>query len=404
MRTRQKINILFLSHDSGPGGAEYSLLELIRSLNKEIFSIYVIIPWYGQLQKEIKKIGIPYYIRHIARWIPYENERSLKHLFNFIKKFKERFYGITGIIERHKIDIVYTNTITCIDGAVASRAMKKPHIWHIREHLSGNCNIKSYLPHQVIKKIIHAYSDQIITNSKSVKNEIKMKNKKRLKWIHNPVDIKKFEKQNSISSIKKGLEISDKSKIIAHIGSLTPVKDVELFINSAEIIRNNVNGVKFLIIGSGSVQYTRHLQMIVRNKQLNEDIVFLGHRDDVNEIIQSIDILIFTSKREAFGRVIVEAMAAEKPVISTRCGGPEEIIINGSNGYIVPNRDPKTIAMMAQMLINNISLAKKIGEEGKKYVQNKFSMKKYIYSIENTILNVVNPDIASKLDKRKESA
>ena len=388
----KEINILFVSHDSGLAGAESSLLDLLTGLNKKRFKPTVIIPQNGQLVNELEKICIPYHIEYFSRWIPYRYESGAYHLKDFIFGLNKRVNNIRNLIINNNIDIVYTNTITCIDGAIAAYRSKIPHIWHIREYLKNNDDLKTYVPNFINMYLLNSLSKYIITNSCALKVELNRYipiNK--ILVVYNGVEINKFNIiHQSENILKTELGIPEEKKIVAMVGNINPNKDYETFIKSAKIIKNNYDNVIFIVIGGGIDNYVEKLKNNIKIIGLNDCFYFLGFRYDIPYILNNIDILVLTSKREAFGRVIIEGMAAAKPVVATRSGGPEEIIVNGETGILVSVGDHISIAKEIIELLKNKNLSDRMGIIGQKRVAEVFNMNMYVEKIQELIVKVVN--------------
>jgi glycosyltransferase involved in cell wall biosynthesis len=84
----------------------------------------------------------------------------------------------------------------------------------------------------------------------------------------------------------------------------------------------------------------------------------------VRSVLASCDLLVHPSHSEGFGAVLLEAMAAEKPVVATRCGGPEEIVHDGRTGYLVPVGDPPALAAAIRAVLSNPAAAAEMGRQG----------------------------------------
>jgi glycosyltransferase involved in cell wall biosynthesis len=112
----------------------------------------------------------------------------------------------------------------------------------------------------------------------------------------------------------------------------------------------------------------------------NENCKVCGFRPAINPFDRGADLLVHTAKCEPFGMGIIEAMATGLPVVATRCGGPEEIIINGETGYLCNVGDYLTIAYCIIFLKKNPDIARKMGMAGYERVKAEFTYEKFIDS------------------------
>lgn len=385
----RKLNILFISHASGSGGAESSLFDLVSKINRQKFHVYVNTPYEDELTLKLKENYIDCTVSVVDQWIPSIDSWGINHLFNFLKTLKARIWSIETKINNLSIDLVYSNSITCIDGAIAAKQMGIPHIWHIRENIAGNRSIKSYLPIGLSYKIAQFFCSHFIAVSRTVAHHFNGPDTN-VYFIPNGVDLEKFSVKKT-NSLKSELGLSESTRIISQIGMLIPVKGIMTFIEAAEVVLSLTSGkdLAFILVGSGSDEYIEVIKNKIANSIFAHHFFLLGQRQNVSEIMNEMDILVHASESEGFSRVVIEAMASGKPVVATRCGGPEEIIIDNETGFLVPIGDARTIAERLILLIDHPELMTQMGKEGRQRVKEHFSMNNYISSIEKAITETI---------------
>jgi glycosyltransferase involved in cell wall biosynthesis len=122
------------------------------------------------------------------------------------------------------------------------------------------------------------------------------------------------------------------------------------------------------------------------SNSLNGGLIFSGYRDDIPKILGNFKVIIVPSWEEPFGRVTIEAMAAGVPVIGTASGGTKEIIEDGKSGYLVPPRDPGSIAEKLLFLYKNPAIITDMGDYGETYMKMKFSIENYVQEIERIMI------------------
>ena len=385
----RKLNILFISHASGGGGAERCLFDLVSQINTQKFNVYVNTPYNDELNRELRKNNINCTVSVVYRWIPSREVWGIKHLFNFFKSLRVRIWSIETKIENLNIDLVYSNTITCIDGAIAAKRMGVPHIWHVHENVVGNCSLKSYLPISLTYKIARLFCTDFIVVSKAVAHHL-IGSCINIYPIFNGVDFEKFSiKKNN--SLKNELGLTESTHIIGQVGALMPAKGFMTFIEAAEaLLTSTLNKeLAFILVGSGSNEYTEVIKNKIAESLFPHHFYLLGQRENIPEIMNELDILVLASKSEGLSRVVIEAMAVGKPIVATRCGGPEEIIVDNETGFLVPVGDTRAIAERVKLLIDDSELASQMGRKGRQRVKEHFSMEKYISSIEQVITKTI---------------
>ncbi|MHA1694022.1 MAG: glycosyltransferase family 4 protein [Candidatus Helarchaeota archaeon] len=214
--------------------------------------------------------------------------------------------------------------------------------------------------HYKNSKIIH-------TASNFTKNEMLkyLDIKNIIKFPINGIDINFFHPTRNIDNFRNRYS---ENFIILSIGALKIRKGQDILIKAFKIIKNEINNVKLLIIGSGT--YKKLLEKIIKNYGI-EDVEFLG-RIQGKMLLKNYnlcDIFILTprfykNKFEGFGLVYLEAGACKKPVIGASSGGVSEVIKHGETGFLVAENDYKKVAEYAIKILTNLELKEKLGENG----------------------------------------
>jgi glycosyltransferase involved in cell wall biosynthesis len=173
-------------------------------------------------------------------------------------------------------------------------------------------------------------------------------------------------------------------------------KGQEDFLRAASIIRESMSMAQFAIIGGGDERYLKELKDLALQLGLESDLFFVDFMEDIAPVYGSLDVLVCASLKETFGRTIVEAMLAEKPVVSTRCGGPEEIVIDGVTGFLVPVKAPQELARAVLRILGDRDLAQQMGQAGKNRALSGYSMQSYARQIQDIIEECVSEHMRKK--------
>lgn len=171
------------------------------------------------------------------------------------------------------------------------------------------------------------------------------------------------------------IQPKNKIKKILFLGRISPVKNIESIINIADKINAN-----FEIVGPPEKEYFYKLQNMIKEKNI-QNVFFKGPIYDLKkkiEVIDSVDIFLLPSKREALPQALVEAMARGKIVVASNTDGPKEIITEGKNGYIYPIGKDK-------ILIEKINYVLNLNNKQKLKIQNEAIKKAKEYNIEKNI-------------------
>ncbi len=325
------MNILIVDHFNRHGGAQEYAVDIAEELNNQGHACYlsrVDHPILSNSSFAIEKIC--------------EVDCSLKSLL--LKRGK-----ILTAIKSKGIDVIHCNSI--------------PALIFIRL-LFSNIPVlftahDSYLPKYkefIVKKIVNS----IIAVSQSVMDYyVKSGYGKSIVVIYN--GLKDFT-----------VPLNDTSAVsVAVIGRVERTKGVDLFINSANLLKEEYTNVKFLIIGDGEdTEYREELEVIAQG---NSNIEFLPFRNSKETLFNGIDVVVNCSTySEPLGRTLIEAGIVSLPVIGPDQGGPLEIIDDGKSGLIFKSGDYRSLADKLKLLIEDPSLRMKMGKYGRKIFLNKF--------------------------------
>ena len=144
-------------------------------------------------------------------------------------------------------------------------------------------------------------------------------------------------------------------------------------------VRRSIPNIKCLFIGGVSKddrEYYQRLQEIAQGDGLTDQVVFTGERRDIPDLINSLSILIHASvSPEPFGRVLLEGMALQKPVISTNIGAGREIVEDGKTGLLVTPGDPEKLSDAIVRLLKDPQMAAKMGKAGRARLDDHFHLK-----------------------------
>lgn len=139
---------------------------------------------------------------------------------------------------------------------------------------------------------------------------------------------------------------------ILFVGFLVEVKGLGYLLDAVKIIRERNKDIKLEIVGVGPLE--KSLKEIVGKLGIEENVTFYGFRprEEIARFINETDIVVLPSIYETFGVVIIEAMAMGRPVVATRCGGPEDIVTEDT-GMLVPSRDSAALANAIMSIFND---------------------------------------------------
>ena len=208
---------------------------------------------------------------------------------------------------------------------------------------------------------------------------------KEIKVIYNFIDESKYYPVDP-GTLKKDLGIQKDQKVIIHISNFRDVKNIPDIIKSFKEIVNTLDS-KLLLVGEGPEK--ENIEELVSELGLQEDVIFTGKRGDMPELLAISDLMFHLSEKEAFGLVILEALACGVPSIATARGGIPEVIDDGVNGFLVPYGDVEAAVEKGLLLLQNDQLSQEFAENGIVAAKEKFCSEKIVAQYEQLYEEVV---------------
>lgn len=268
------------------------------------------------------------------------------------------------IILKNEFDVIHCNTPVggIIPRIIKKREKIKSKIFYTVHgfHFYKGGPIKNWLIYYPIEKYFSKYTDCIITINDEdymlAKTKMKAKSTKHINGVGvNVNSFKKFDKTN-VENIKKELKLND-NIVFASIGELNKNKNQIMQIEAMQEITKQYPNVKLLMLGNGPLK-TQYEEEI-RNRNLNKNIELLGYRRDVVDILNSIDCLISTSKREGLAVNILEGLASGRIVIASDNRGNRPAIKNGETGFLIHSKE-ELIKTMKNVIENKEKIINKM--------------------------------------------
>jgi glycosyltransferase involved in cell wall biosynthesis len=167
--------------------------------------------------------------------------------------------------------------------------------------------------------------------------------------------------------------------VLVHVGRLEPQKGHRVLLDSLVAVRYVLPDVKLLIVGDGRLR--TELREQVRSLQLNDAVIFTGSRENVAYFYSAADLVVLPSLWEGLPLTAIEAGAMQKPIVATAVDGTPEVVQHGTTGLLVPPADARSLSDAILQLIGNRDLREQMGAAGRRWVEQRFSVKQ---QVENT--------------------
>ncbi len=357
---KKKLTILFLVNGFGVGGAEKALLELVKRINRDQFQVLVASVGQGGILEQ-------------------EFRNASEQCFVFRKKFSFDFSlipKVAALLRLNQVDILLTTLFYAdVIGTFAARMVGTPVKMSWQTALAiptGNVEDDRWR-HIVAYRAAASQMTHIVAVSHEVRNYF-IRNRhippQKISTIHYGVDLNRFQKSGK--TIRKELGLSDQDVIISVVGHLSDVKGHTFLLKASPFLIRKNSRVQLVFAGDGPEKAS--LEQEAKTLGIREHVHFLGVRSDVPDILRSSDIFVLPSIYEGLPNVILEAMASGLPVVASRVGGIPEAVADGETGFLFPAGDSTWLEQVLAPLIRDGALRRKMGEAGRKRVENHFSI------------------------------
>lgn len=365
------IRILHCIETIATGGVEQVRLTLVKGLDKDKYEHKIICTWEGgAIAEELKGEGVELIpIGGFAQPLEWSKH---KEVLKIIKTFKPHI--IHGAI--------YEGMAMAAVGGVLGKVPVV--IMEETSHPISRSKKAIYL-----QRLFAKAADKVIgiapTVVKYLKDTVKLPESK-VVLINNGVNLPRKVSLEEQNQLKTTLGISSDDIIIGSAGRF--YNDVKRFSDILEAIKlvNNPN-LKLLLLGQGQDQEL----ILNKAKELNleQQLIMPGFQSDTAPYYQIMDIFCIASAHEGFGLVAAEAMLHSLPVIATRVGGLQDVVIDQETGFLVPPFNPEAIAEKIQTLINNPALRTSMGEAGYQRAIQNYTADRYCQQVENLYLTLL---------------
>ena len=375
-----KKKLLLLHSSNDLYGASKIFLQLIDLLTKNGFDVHIIIPEKGMLDDFLIKKDIK--IEYLELGVLRKEYLNLLGLINRLVTNIKAIAFLSKYIKDHSIDLVYTNTSTILSGGIAAKKNGVPSIFHIHEIPTGNKLYEFFSG-----KIINWYSSKVLTVSNSVKKHWRKHiNDKNIERIYNGII---FSKTDSLVELERDQD----DFVITSVARIIPYKGHGYLIDIANELIKKSTKFKILIVGdtlSSYVSYEKSVKQKVKDLGLEDQIKFLGFREDVSSILKQSDLFIHPAiAPDPLPTVLFESLHNDLPSAATNLGGAIEILDNGNNGLLIPYNDSKKAADLINEYCANTKLQKKHLENSKKNFKINFSSESFNKNILQEVNNLL---------------
>lgn len=407
----KRIKVLYVEMAHGMGGSLVSLHQLLRGLDRERYEPIVLFYWDIPYIQRFRELGVetivwsgprqegdspvpvplPTAVNHLrqqgSRLRRLEAQRSLRKLYHAAGFYARTLFQtlplalrIRRLVRSRGVDIVHANDLVMCNREVimAARMSARPCICHIRA-------FESYTP---LDRFLAQFVDRFIFISQCIAQDSIRQGAEPTKGtvIYNALDLAEFLQSYDDGAERARLGLAPDDRVVGILGRLVPWKGHRVFLEAMARVARQVPNLRCLIVGDaapGEQAYRAELEALARDLGLGERCKFLGWRSDVPALLSVMDVLVHASlDPEPFGRVLIEGMAAAKPVVAADGGACPEIIEHGVSGLLVPPGEAQALADAVAGLLGDPDRLHTMGIMARHQAEARFSIDEHVRQVE----------------------
>jgi glycosyltransferase involved in cell wall biosynthesis len=385
-----RARILFLDHAAVMGGAEWSLLDLARAFRERCAVVlFEDGPFRGHLEKAgvaVEVLPAPAAVLGVRRGAGRgEALRSLPAVLAYAARLARHARGY---------DVLYANSQKAlVVGALAAALRRKPFVWHLRNVLSEEGFSAS--SRALVVGLANRFAARVIANSEATAAAFVARGGRadRLRVVYNGFDPAPFRAvtEEEAGALRRALGLEG-VPVVGCISRLAPIKGQDVLLEAVAALP----GAHALLVGDAlfadEAAYAEALRRRAAAPDLAGRVHFLGFRTDTPALLHACDVVVMPSLvPESFGRVVVEGMLAERPVVATRLGAALEVIEDGATGRLVPPGDAPALAEAVGSLLSDPTEAQRMARAGRASALERFSLERMVRDVARQIGEVTAP-------------
>ncbi len=334
-------SLLALSHTGGLGGAERALLELLLALQGAGWEAHCVVPAPGEMAAALERRGIGVSVVPSQGWAtsrttPGAVASGSASNLRVIPQTLLAVPRLVSVLRRVRPDVVVSNTITSPLGALTAKAVRLPHVVYAHEYGVADHGMLFFLGFDRSMRILSRLSPVFLANSQATSTFFSAA-------LSRPVAVVPYAM--SLAPHRHDPLPARPPELRALVlGRVTEAKNQLECVRAVAAARASETPVRLRLVGSGDEGYRQRLLAEAASLGIAEVVEHQGHVEDASAEYDTAHVVIVPSRREAFGRVTVEAMLRSRPVIAAASGASTELVLPGRTGLLYQAGQPQSLA------------------------------------------------------------
>lgn len=377
----QRTTILFTIEEHGAGyygGAFKDLLAILTHLDRDRFHPVVLLTGHQSVRRVFEGLEVQVLACRLPPWRKGRSyplvPAALLRLLRTLVQTKVALVHINGGYN----DVPYVS--------LAARLLRIPSVFTVRDPI---------VLKEKSRKYRFRWVNHLLLCSKAMQREVilqRLMPLDRVRTIYAGIDVEAFRRSAHAAArdVRQEFEISPGAPLVGVVANLSPIKGHEDMFAALALLAKKVEGLRCICVGGSDPAYRGTLERLVESLDLGRCVVFAGYQQAVLPFYEAMDVLVLPSRSEAFGMVLLEAMALAKPVVATDVGGIPEVVVDGVTGLLVPPGQPSRLAGALLRLLEDQSERLRMGVAGYARVRQHFTIKAQMAALESLYAELID--------------
>lgn len=359
------INVLELEASKGWGGQEKRTVRVVNGLDKSRFKVYYGVHKDSELMRRKSEVD--------AEFLELPIKKSY-NIFDLIRTIK--------VIKKYGIDIISTHSgRDAWIGAIAGKLTGKKVVRVRHLQLSINSPL-SYNLSDRVTAVCHSVAEHLV--SRGVQ-------KSKIDIIYSGRDMSLYTPKKCYD-FRQEIGVTKDEILIGIVAVLREQKRHTLLLKALTKLPVNC---KLVIIGDGPQE--GNIKRTISDLELSDRVYMVGHREDVPQILPSLDVFVLPSIMEAIGGSAIEASACQLPVVVSRVGGLPEVVLEGQSGYVFEPDNVESLVEKLELLVESKERREMFGKKGREFVLETFNIERMIRETEEQYEGVCSKEVSTNV-------
>ncbi|MFP4056675.1 MAG: glycosyltransferase family 4 protein [Candidatus Brocadiia bacterium] len=375
-RDAAPLRILYVS-DTGQqlGGAERSLLSLVEQFDLRRYTLHAALGDEGRFATLLRGAHVDVRVLPLGA---VARTRNPLRLLGYAAVFLHGVVRLAWLVRRLGIHVVHANKTTAAILAVpAARLGGARSVWHVRNRARRFGRAGRWLVRR---------ADRLVCVSESIAQPFRQavpEARDAMSVIHEGIDPAPYAARQAGQAVRRELGLEPEHRVVGTVGRLTPWKGQDDFLRAAALVAADHPEARFLVVGdcvsspaerAADEAYRERLHALAGELGIADRVRFTGYREDVPAVMNALDLFVLPSHEEPFGIVVLEAMAAGRPIVATEAGGVPEIVRHEREALLAPPGEPQALAAAIARLLADPPLAQGLGRAAQTRVAEEFPL------------------------------